>query len=67
MTPALADALLTFAKGSNPPLKGETESTDDFQTRTIDWLKAELRSMRALVWALIAFHAVMYGDMKGWW
>lgn len=65
MTPAVADAILGFAKGSAPPLKEDGESSDDFQTRTIEWLKVELKSLRVLVWALIAFHALMYGDMKG--
>ena len=57
MTPALADAVLAFAKGSDPPLKADNESTDDFQTRSIVWMKAELRSLRALVWAILLLQA----------
>lgn len=57
MTPALADAVLAFAKGTDPPLKAESESTDDFQTRTIEWMKKELRSLRVLCWLILAMQA----------
>ena len=63
MTPALADALLTFAKGSAPPLKEENESSDAFQTRSIEWLKTELKSMRALLWAIVAMHIAQWAGV----
>lgn len=54
MTPALDyGSILTFLKGSDPPQKAENESTDDFQTRTIDWMKVEFKSFRVLVWAIL--------------
>lgn len=67
MAPAFTDALLTFAKGTEPPLKLEGESSDDFQTRSIDWLKAELKSMRALIWVVVAMHLAQWlGPMAGY-
>jgi len=57
LTPALATGLLEFAKGSDPPLKAEMESTDDFQTRSIDWMKKELRSLRLLCWLILLMQA----------
>lgn len=66
MAPVLDySAIKAFARGSPPPVKGDTDTTDDFQTKTIDWMKGELGTIRVLVWGLIAFHALMYGDMKG--
>lgn len=46
-----------FLKGTDPPLKAETETTDDFQTRSIDWMKGELRSLRALAWLIFLMQA----------
>ena len=53
MSPGLYQAILSFAKGSDPPLKADTETTDDFQTRSILWMKTELKGLRLLMWALL--------------
>lgn len=60
MSPGLANAILAFAKGTDPPLKGEKESTDAFQTRTIVWLKGEHKSLRGLMWIVIAMHLAQW-------
>lgn len=60
MSPGLANALLTFARGTDPPLRAEGEATDDFQTRTIIWMKAELKSMRALLWVVVLMHLAQW-------
>lgn len=67
MAPAFGEAILAFAKGSEPPLKLEGESSDDFQTRSIEWLKVELKSMRGLLWVVLAMQLAQWlGPVAGY-
>lgn len=66
MSAGFGQALLAFAKGTDPPVKAETESLDDFQTRSIDWLKSELKSMRALMWVVVGFHVLQWMRAVGY-
>ena len=61
MSPGFQGALVSFAKGTDPPQKMENEDTDAFQTRTIEWLTQELKSIRALLWVVL-----MLVLAKGW-
>ena len=54
MSPGFVNALLAFAKGSDPPLKTDGEAMEAFLSRTNDWQTKELRSMRVLLWAIVA-------------
>jgi len=54
MTPVVDYAAFrTLLMGPDPPLKGETESTDDFQTRVIGWLMEDRKHTKALLWAVL--------------
>lgn len=56
MTPVTIDynAFRTLLVGPDPPQKQDGESTDDFQTRVIDWLVLDRKHTKALLWAVLA-------------
>lgn len=52
MAPAMADGLLSFLRGPEPPLRSDGEDLDAFQTRLLDWLIADRKHTKALLWAV---------------
>lgn len=63
MTP-MSSVIVEFIKGAPPPERLESEPVDDFQARTITWLKGELKAQRALVWAVLAMECLNYLGVK---